>query len=130
MPRKLNKLLILLTFIVALGASGEALAQCYGCGNYGGFYNPYMGIFPSYATSTQKATWGIYNFFDAVNQGLDMMEQSAAMERNIMVRRSNLENYNSVKRYYTEGIPPFAAIAPDGKPRSPKITWQVVQSIR
>lgn len=128
MARLRNNLLILFVFLSSLGISGQALAQCYGCGY--GYYNPYMGIYPSSWTSTQKATFGIYNFFDALNQGINLVEQGAAMEREIMVRRSNLENYNSVKRYYTEGIPPFASVAPDGKPRSPKITWQDVQSIR
>jgi len=133
----MRKILILLAFLCFF-VSSQARAQCYGyyCGssytsnygfsgfNYGyGYYNPYL-------PKSYQAAYGIYQFFGALNEGITLLEQSHAQEEEIAARRSALENYKSVKNYYTVGIPPFANIAPDGKPRSSKITFQDVESIR
>jgi hypothetical protein len=76
------------------------------------------------------AAFAVSEFFGAIQEGWTMLEQGKQIENEINTRRNNLENYKSVQRYYNEGIPPFAPVAPNGKPRSPKITWQDVESIR
>jgi len=120
-----KKYLILLAFFVAFGLASQAKAQCYGCNIYGGGYYPYPWGF-NYST----AAFAVDQGFAALQQTWTALEQTKALENEIKVRRNNLENYKSVQAYYTTGIPAFAPVSPEGKPRSPKITWQDVESIR
>ena len=138
MVRKyISKLLILLGLLTSLGLAGQAQAYCYysNCYNSGGYYGGYsyvnsvVGLNPNYWPKSYVAAYGVNQFFQAVQEGWTMLEQGKAIETEINVRRNNLENYKSVQRYYNEGIPPFAHTAPNGKPRSPKITFQDVESI-
>jgi hypothetical protein len=129
-----KKLLILLTFFGFLCSGTSAVAQCYssyyGCAGSGYYFGlASYTYFWNYADKYQKAAYATDMFFGTLQSSIAMVEESRAMENYILQRRDNLENYKSVQRYYNEGIPPFANRAPDGKPRSPKITWDDVQSI-
>lgn len=129
--QKLSKLFIFLGILIAFGFATEAKAQNYGFGSYYGNYaSSVVGLSPVYYTGYQQAAWGVNQFFGAVQESWTLLEQGKRVENEINIRRNNLENYKSVQRYYNEGIPAFAPIAPDGKPRSPKITWKDVESIR
>ncbi len=130
----MKKTLILLGFLsLALPGMRQSWAQCssMGCGTTPGYYWD-LGAYTYFlqnATTATKAAYGIDMGFNALFSSLNMINQGKAMEQEINARRNNLENQKLVERYHTEGIPPFAAQGPDGKPRSPKITWQDVQSI-
>lgn len=121
-----KKLLILLAFFGIMGLGGELKAQYYG-GYYGGYgaYYPYP-----WGWNYSTAAFAVDQTFATIQSTWTAVEQTNALENEIKIRRNNLENYKSVQRYYNEGIPAFAPIAPDGKPRNPKITWQDVESIR
>lgn len=86
--------------------------------------------FLQYASSSEKAAYGIDLAFGAIFSSLKLLNEGRQLENYINAKRNSIENYKSVKRYYTEGIPPFASRGPDGRPRSPKITWSDVESIR
>ncbi|MDL1873054.1 hypothetical protein FBR05_12780 [Deltaproteobacteria bacterium PRO3] len=116
----MKKLLILFGFLLGLGLAGEARAQYYGY-FYGGYY--------PWGWNYSTAAFAVDQGFATLQQTWTAIEQTQALENHIQVRRNNLENYKSVKNYYTTGIPPFAPVSPEGKPRSPKITWQDVESI-
>lgn len=118
----MKKLLILLTFLLGLGLVTELRAQCYGCSIYGGGYYPWGWNYSTAAFAVDQGFATLQNTWTAI-------EQTQALENHIQVRRNNLENYKSVQAYYTTGIPAFAPVSPEGKPRSPKITWQDVESI-
>ena len=107
-----------------MGLGGELRAQYYGYG-YGGSYYPYP-----WGWNYSTAAFAVDQGFAALQNTWTAVEQTNALEKQIQIRRNNLENYKSVQRYYQEGIPAFAPVAPDGKPRNPKITWQDVESIR
>jgi len=128
----MKKLLILFGFLVVLGVAPKVQAQCgsFGCMSTGYFFNAaaYTYIWNNASTS-QKAAYSVDMAFSALFSSLAFIEQGKRQENYINNRRYNLENYKSVKRYYTEGIPPFASRGPNGRPRSPKITWADVQSI-
>jgi len=129
--KKLSKLFIFLLFLASFGWGAKAQAQNYGFGGYyGNYVNSVVGLSPVFYTGYQQAAWGVNQFFGAVQDSWTLYEQGKAQENEINIRRSNLENYKSVQRYYNEGIPAFAPVGPDGKPRSPKITWKDVESIR
>lgn len=113
-----SKLLILLILLVGLALPASSQAQLYYYGN------------PFHMSTSNQVAYGINNFFGALNDGLNMMEQNRAIEQNMAIRRNNLETYRSLRRLQEEGPLPFAPVAPDGKPRSPQITWDDVQSIR
>lgn len=114
-----KKLLILFSFLLVSAAASQARAQYYGF--YGGYY--------PWGFNYSTAAFAVDQGFATLQQTWTAIEQTQALENHIQVRRNNLENYKSVKAYYTTGIPPFAPVSPEGKPRSPKITWQDVQSI-
>lgn len=126
MRQHLIKLLILVGIFTSAGISFKAHAQYYGYGSV----TSVVGLNPYYWPKSYVAAYGINQVFQAVQEGWTLLEQGKAVENEINARRSNLENYKSVQRFYNEGIPAFAPIAPNGKPRSPKITWQDVESIR
>ncbi len=127
----MKKLLFILSFLIFILLSFQKTAQAqfnsffpsYGYGTYGYYY-------PYYGSALDKAYYGTYQFFDTVNEVWSTVENSRATEAQIQNRRNNLENYKTLQRAQTEGIPPFADVGPDGKQRSPKITWQDVESIR
>lgn len=129
----MKKLLIFLGFFGLLLAASPARSQCfsYGCNNNPYYYYDLASYtyFLQNAPSYLKIAVGIDAGFAAIQHGIYLADESKAMNQYMMARRNELENYKSVKRYYTEGIPPFATIAPNGKPRSPKITWSDVESI-
>ena len=131
MPKHISKLLLIFIFLLSLGMAAPARAQYYGGYGYNyGYVNSIVGLNPYYWPKSYVAAYGVNQFFQAVQEGWTLLEQGKAVETEINVRRNNLENYKSVQRYYNEGIPPFAHTAPNGKPRSPKITFQDVESIR
>ncbi|MCE9624534.1 MAG: hypothetical protein K8R69_03630 [Deltaproteobacteria bacterium] len=119
----MKKYLILLSFFAVFGLASQAKAQCYGCNIYGGGYYPW-GF--NYST----AAFAVDQGFATLQATWTAIEQTQALEKQIEIRRNNLENFKSVQAYYTTGIPAFAPVSPEGKPRSPKITWQDVESIR
>jgi len=130
----MKKILILLSFLGISWLSPQVMAQCssLGCGA-----NPYYfydlaayQYFLQNATTATKIAVGIDMGFSALFSSIQLVQQGRALENQINIRRTRLENYKTVKRYYTEGIPPFASRGPDGRPRSPKITWGDVESIR
>jgi len=128
----MKKLLILFVFSLCLLFGSELRAQCvsYGCFNSNYYYN--LGAYTYFwnnASNSMKAAYAIDQSFGALFSSLNLIAEGRALENHINARRNNLENYNSIKRYYTEGIPPFATHGPDGRPRSPEITWSDVQSI-
>lgn len=128
----MKKLLILLAFFTVFGFAAKSQAQCgsFGCGSVGYYYNlANFTYFWNNAPGYLKTAYAVDMGFQALFSSISMIEHGRAVERHINTRRNNLENYKSVKRYYTEGIPPFADRGPDGRPRSPKITWADVQSI-
>jgi len=129
-----NKLLILISFLSVFLFGSEARSQCYYNCYYGGGYAGASLSYPFYGAGLGwNATTGVWAVNQAINVIQDtwtMIERDRAIEAELQARRNNLENYKSVQRYYTEGIPAFAPVAPNGKPRSPKITWQDVESIR
>ena len=108
-----------------MAASGELKAQYYGGYGYGYGGYPYP-----WGWNYSTAAFAVDQGFATLQSTWTAVEQTQALENQIQIRRNNLENYKSVQRYYTEGIPAFAPVAPDGKPRNPKITWQDVESIR
>lgn len=128
----MKKLLILLAFFMTIGAASELKAQYYGGyygGGYGGYYGGYGYPYP-WGWNYSTAAFAVDQFFGTVQQTWTAVEQTNALENQILIRRNNLENYKSIQRYHTEGIPAFSPVAPDGRPRNPKITWQDVESIR
>jgi len=121
-----KKILILLAFFCMAAFAGKASAQCYGCNVYGGAgYYPYP-----WGWNYSTAAFAVDQAFATVQSTWTAWEETSAIEKNIEVRRSNLENYKSIKEMTTVGVPAFAPVSPEGKPRSPKITWQDVESIR
>ncbi|MFO1463520.1 MAG: hypothetical protein U1F66_07055 [bacterium] len=123
----MKKILILLAFFGVLGIGGMARAQCYGCNVYGygaGLYYPYP-----WGWNYSTAAFAVDQAFATIQSTWTAWEQTQALENHIMVRRNNLENYKSIKEMTTVGVPAFAPVSPEGKPRSPKITWQDVESI-
>lgn len=124
----MRKFLILLGFIGLFSFSSGAQAQYYGAS---GYYNDLANYtyFWNYASSSQKAMFGIDQFFGALNSTVNYHRRNKAAEQAINNGRNQLENYQSLKRYVTEGPLPFASHGPDGKPRSPKISWDDVQNI-
>lgn len=130
----MKKLLILFAFLTVCGFSQKSQAQCssLGCGLGAGYFfdaAAYTYVWDN-APNYLKAAFGIDMAFSAIYSSINLLEEGKALENRINSQRNALENYNSVKRYYTEGIPPFATRGPDGRPRSPKITWSDVESIR
>lgn len=114
-------LFVYCTLLAAAPVLPRAGAQAY----YGyGYYSPY------YGNAYDKGAFAVDEFFDTLQGVWDTLEQSHALEAHIQDRRNRLENYKSVQRYYQEGIPPFAATGPDGRPRPPSIRWEDVESIR
>jgi hypothetical protein len=129
----MRKSLILLAFLFGLGLAPKAHAQCVSYGCYGSDYYYDLAAYTYFwnnASNSQKAAFAIDQSFGALFSTIAMLEDGKRMENYINSQRNALENYKSVQRYYTEGIPPFATHAPDGKPRSPKITWSDVENIR
>jgi hypothetical protein len=129
----MRNLLILFGFLVCLGIAPQVKAQCtsYGCSSSGYYYDlAAYTYFWDNASDSMKAAYAIDQSFSAIFSTIAMIEDGRRMEKNINYQRNALENYNSVVRYYTEGIPPFATHSPSGRPRSPKITWSDVEGIR
>ncbi len=128
----MKKTLILLSFLVTCLFAFSAKAQSIAYPVYNGYgFNPYYSYYPYYYGSrSDKIAAGVYEFFWTLQDSLAFVNSARAAEAAIAQGYSNLENSKSVKRYYTEGIPPFSPITPDGRPRPPQITWQDVESIR
>jgi hypothetical protein len=128
----MRKILILLGFTLCFGLAQKVNAQCnyYSCASPGYYWDlAAYTYFWDNASNSMKAAYSIDMGFNAIFTTISMLEDGKRLENQINAGRNALENYNSVKRYYTEGIPPFATQGPDGKPRSPKITWSDVESI-
>lgn len=125
-------LIISMSFLfLALGARAVK-AQCVSFSCYGDGYLFGLGAytyFDNNASTSLKVAVGIDQGFAALFSSLALIEQGNAIEAQIHQRRTRLENYKTVKRLYTEGIPPFATVSPTGQARSPKITWEDVESI-
>lgn len=120
----MKKLLILLAFFSLTAVASSASAQYYPGGGYGYGYGSY------YLTKSQWAYYATENFFNSLGSALDGVDQWKAAEANLNARRNNLENSKSVQNFVSGNVPPFAPVAPSGKPRPPQITWQDVQNIR
>lgn len=117
--------------LVLLMMTVSPLVPAQTLGNY--YYPYYYHTGPSYwstMTGYDKAYFGINQFFNAVNYSLRTMEQTKAYEQRYQLDANRLENAKSLQRYYTEGIPAFSPVAPNGQARSEKIKWQDVDSIR
>jgi hypothetical protein len=125
----MKKLLILLVFLFGCGLSRQSLAQCYGCNVYSGAGYYGYGYYPYYASLDTKIAYGIDSFFYALQDVTNAVAENRAIEADTLARRNQLENNKTIQNYYTNGIPAFAPVAPDGKPRSPKITWRDVEDI-
>ncbi|HCU25549.1 MAG TPA: hypothetical protein DF383_11090 [Deltaproteobacteria bacterium] len=121
----MNKLLILFIFLSSFGLASTVRANCYSNCFYGvGYYGS------SLAWNESTGIWAVNQAVGVIQDVWTAVEQGKALEAELQARRNNLENYKSVQRYYTEGIPAFSPVSPEGKPRSPKITWKDVESIR
>ena len=126
----ISLLILFAFFFIGLAASGARAQSCAGCTYYGDMYYPSMGIYPQYWSTSDQITYGINNAFATIQSVTSSLQYDRQVEANINSRRNALETQNSLNRLATEGIPPFASISPEGRPRSPKITWQDVESIR
>jgi hypothetical protein len=125
-----KKLIIITLFLISpVFSPARAEAQYYhpyfgnGFGSYGYYY-------PYYGSAADKALYATYQFFGTTNEVWSTVQNNRALEGQIQHRQNNLENYKTLQRAQTGGIPPFAEVGPNGRPRSPKITWQDVESIR
>ncbi len=123
----MRKFSFLLLFSFMLWSSSTQAQYYGGTGYYNDIAN--YSYFWNYATNAQKAMFGIDQFFGALNYSVDYHRRTRAAEKAINAGRNQLENYQSLKRYVTEGTPPFASHGPDGKLRSEKINWEDVHSI-
>jgi hypothetical protein len=129
----MRNLLIIFGLFSCLLFSPQVKAQCvsYGCSSSGYYWDlAAFTYFWDNASNSMKAAYSIDQAFSAIFSTISMIEDGKRMENQINAQRNSLENYKSVVRYYNEGIPPFAPQGPDGRPRSPKITWSDVESIR
>lgn len=129
----MKKILIILTVLgfLALGR-GQAQAQCLSYGCYGNSYLYGLAAytyFDNNASTSLKVAAGIDQGFSALFSSLALIEQGKALDAHIHERRTRLENAKMIRNLYTEGIPPFATVTPTGQERSPKITWDDVESI-
>ena len=125
----MKKILIYFSFLAVfcLFGSIKVEAQVY---SYYGYSTPYYhtNIF-KHMTKTDMAIYSINSFFGALDSALYNLEQIKAYERYVQTKSNQIEDMKSLQRYYTEGIPAFSPVTPEGKPRSPKINWQDVDRI-
>lgn len=118
----MRKLLVIVGFFSIFSLSSQAFAYGYGFYSY-----PY---YFSSMTQAEKINFGVANFFDTAVTVWDTLERNKINNKAIEARQEQIDQYKSIQRYQTQGIPAFSPVAPDGNPRPPSITWQDVQDIR